>query len=370
MKCIYCSEDKDDSEFSLEHIIPQSMGGNILNNPLLRTNNVCKRCNSLCGLFVDNACLKNWLHQNAKSQSEWNMPGYSLISPSYIGILEDLSSEDEICDFWVFPQGSQVFCFYPKEKKYLAHVGGNPINRKEGKGKAVLVLSELASSNLNECKRTIESFYAFFLTYEKYAYNFTISNYEEIFCDFDEKTAEYKKKIDGTLNQQLNARVFLDILQINRFPCKIALALGFNLFGDKFLDTEYAKELRKGLWYKNGEKNGVRGTNFIFSGENENLLEMLKVGKANTLAVIKAGNILSCTMSIYGNLSTIMICDNLQNMGKCNVANLDEGIFFAWHPQLGISTEQLSLIDLINYKSGNKPNCSLKKLENVCQIDN
>jgi hypothetical protein len=61
--CIYCWQDKDDSEFTLEHVIPQFLGG-AYGPDSLKTRHVCKQCNSNLGLFADAGFEKNWLVSN------------------------------------------------------------------------------------------------------------------------------------------------------------------------------------------------------------------------------------------------------------------------------------------------------------------
>lgn len=46
-KCIICLKDKDDSKFNIEHIIPDSLGGNIT------IDMCCSECNSKLGMNVD-----------------------------------------------------------------------------------------------------------------------------------------------------------------------------------------------------------------------------------------------------------------------------------------------------------------------------
>jgi len=50
MKCIFCQKEKPQS---VEHIIPESVGGSII------INNVCRKCNSIFGSEVDNKLIKN-----------------------------------------------------------------------------------------------------------------------------------------------------------------------------------------------------------------------------------------------------------------------------------------------------------------------
>ena len=61
--CIYCGEEKDDSEFTFEHVIPQSLGGAYAPDQF-KTHDVCVKCNGNLGLFVDAAFEKDWFVQS------------------------------------------------------------------------------------------------------------------------------------------------------------------------------------------------------------------------------------------------------------------------------------------------------------------
>jgi len=59
-RCIYCDRDKDDSEFTDEHIWPDGLGGDYLPKDVWRTDDVCGKCNNLSGLYVDGGFIKGW----------------------------------------------------------------------------------------------------------------------------------------------------------------------------------------------------------------------------------------------------------------------------------------------------------------------
>jgi hypothetical protein len=69
--CIYCGQGKPEEEFTLEHIWPDALGGDLL-PALFQTNDVCQRCNNLAGLFVDGAFLKSWLGQAERATSPYD----------------------------------------------------------------------------------------------------------------------------------------------------------------------------------------------------------------------------------------------------------------------------------------------------------
>lgn len=54
MKCIICNNDKEPSEFSKEHVIPESAGSSYF------IDTVCKDCNNLLGRTIDNKFLDNF----------------------------------------------------------------------------------------------------------------------------------------------------------------------------------------------------------------------------------------------------------------------------------------------------------------------
>ena len=59
-ECIYCRKLKEEDMFSLEHVIPQFLGGAYAPDQM-KTKDVCRKCNSDLGLFVDAAFEKtNW----------------------------------------------------------------------------------------------------------------------------------------------------------------------------------------------------------------------------------------------------------------------------------------------------------------------
>ena len=54
----HATSEKSDSEFSLEHIWPDKLGGALCSS-LFKTRDVCKRCNNVAGVFIDGAFIKS-----------------------------------------------------------------------------------------------------------------------------------------------------------------------------------------------------------------------------------------------------------------------------------------------------------------------
>jgi len=80
MLCPYCGQDRPDNESSVEHVIPQAIGGGVQPvNPFLLP--VCQRCNSACGHYVDGPFLKSWLVQNRR---QLHALRHTLLSPQTV----------------------------------------------------------------------------------------------------------------------------------------------------------------------------------------------------------------------------------------------------------------------------------------------
>ena len=67
-RCLYCDQEKSESEFSEEHVLPQAVGGNLSPRNPFKTSDVCRRCNNLCGWFLDAGFIKNWFTQAGRAE--------------------------------------------------------------------------------------------------------------------------------------------------------------------------------------------------------------------------------------------------------------------------------------------------------------
>ena len=62
-RCMYCTKEIEASMSSVEHVIPQFLGGAYAPDQF-KTRLVCRRCNNNLGLFVDAAFGKDWIVSN------------------------------------------------------------------------------------------------------------------------------------------------------------------------------------------------------------------------------------------------------------------------------------------------------------------
>ncbi|HLC14600.1 MAG TPA: HNH endonuclease, partial [Thermodesulfovibrionia bacterium] len=260
-KCIYCRELKEESEFSLEHVIPQFLGG-AYSSLDFKIRDVCKVCNSNLGLFVDagfekNFLVSNYLKDNAYSFFDPSIPvGLPLMCMGPSDLIPPHTKDEEVCECWLGPLGEQVYWIRPKDERLYWYVGGNPRTTKTAKSNAYFLFSE------RSVKNPLLSWLTFRDAFEGRRVKKVMctivegSNPGDIgFSDpdsIDIDRVEYFNSacLGGeTRHIRLSMYTKFDI----RFLAKISIGIAYSLFGPKVLSTTYADELYKALWYREGD---------------------------------------------------------------------------------------------------------------------
>lgn len=117
--CLYCDRDLPLEDFSDEHIWPSALGGN--NLPNVWRIDVCRRCNTISGLFVDGAFARNILIRNQRDEYDYK----------FLGRLKEHSLGEEL-DLDIY-FGKHVKIYHVREKDtevvWGHQVGGDPRNR-------------------------------------------------------------------------------------------------------------------------------------------------------------------------------------------------------------------------------------------------
>lgn len=259
--CIYCGNEKSDDEMTLEHVVPQCLGGALLPDNF-KTRRVCKTCNSNLGLFVDASFEKSWFVSSWLQQTA--MACFDPTHPTSIPLMCMGKSEiclpemkdDEICELYIGPLGELVFWVRPQDDQFYWYNGGNPRTAKDQKTRAYFFFS-------------IRSYKNPLLTWISFRDAFKDKKVRKVFATevcvtgadptdigfvdadpLDQVRIEFLRKSDALENSKtsLSLNVEYDL----RFLAKIARGLSFCLFGEKTLQGGYANELKKALWHRDG----------------------------------------------------------------------------------------------------------------------
>ncbi|MCW7503535.1 HNH endonuclease [Leptospira paudalimensis] len=371
-KCIYCRETKEESEFSLEHIIPQFLGGAYVDNQF-KTREVCRTCNNNLGLFVDGLFAKNSIVYNnltniARYFNDDNNP--KSLPLTCIGI-SDLSvpgmSGDEICEMWLGPFGEQIYWIRLNDDKFYSYVGGNPINSKRIESVAYFLFSE--NSNQNQL-----------LTWLTFKDAFQYTKVKKIMCtivdgadpkdigfsdpdNLDKERISYfhKLPIDDYKKCQIPVYIDFDI----RFLSKLAIGISYCLFGSKIFAHPYSNELHLGLWHRiGGEYPKLLLTKLFSVQEQEDLFKKI-TGLKNLVVIIilKVDTKICISLNINSTLNWIIAATDISILETEDLNIIGDGIVLILAKDFEKSV-QCSLPEFINHILKNKINADIALLEN------
>ncbi|UWQ38459.1 HNH endonuclease [Leisingera aquaemixtae] len=278
-ECVYCGKIKQANEFSHEHIWPDALGGDHLPS-FWKTDDVCRSCNNMSGVFVDGAFIKSFpvTGERAHDALTYLPPDRptGALPLNYLGVVQNVRpAEGEVIDFWVCASGANILHIRTEEKEdtWNAYAGGDP-RRGSKRSKAGRVLISLTSAEPYWVCTSLRSVLQHFPKAKRFVTNLELPADATNFHELDLSEAQQADDLRIVREfEKLRERgewvrncVAIDPHADGRFLAKVALAVGFQLFGSEFLATDYAKELRKGFREADPGKRSqlkIRGTGFI-----------------------------------------------------------------------------------------------------------
>jgi hypothetical protein len=358
-------------EFTLEHVIPQFLGGAYAEERY-KTRKVCSRCNNNLGLFVDAAFEKNFLVHGflqqaatvlCASNSNVGLPltcmgNSDLVPPG-------MNPDEEVCEMWVGPLGEQIFWVRPKDDRLYWYMGGSPRTAKTVKTKAYFLFSEGSANNP-------------LITWNSFRDAFEGRRVEKILCGavgggdprsigfkdgdtLDIKRVEYFKSMctdEIYRKQNLAMYISFDV----RFLAKISIGLSYCLFGSKVLATEYSDELYKALWYRpDDEMPKLRGSSLFSHEGDDTFKELTGVEHVTTLIIQRIGSEIALNMNLGKRLVwTAQIC-SCENLTTEDYDLVGDGLAIILSRPLRRAIS-LGLPEFMLHKSGSKINDEINEL--------
>ena len=369
-KCIYCRNTKCESEFTLEHVIPQFLGG-ALAPDILKTRDVCKDCNSNLGLFVDAAFQKDWLvynHLNTLAIAFFNpekpvgLPlnclGNSDLRPPEIKV-------DETCECWLGPLGEQIYWIRPIDESKYWYSGGNPRTVKKIKTRAYFLFSERSNKNI---ALSLLSFGDAFKgrpvtkilcakagNEDLLKFGFSIPD------KLDMARIDYFSK--SCSNQQTRKNNFSMYVNYDiRFLAKLSIGLSYTFLGQRNLNSVYMLELKKALWHKQGDPvPKIKGVGGLSNGD-----EFLKlncgVDHGTTITILPVSKNVAINLNIGRKINWVIMCTELENLSEENIFKLGNGACFVFFKAINRCV-CLSLQELMTHNSGNIHHSELTEID-------
>lgn len=353
--CLYCNREKEEDQFTREHILPREIGGALTpTNPFV-IHNVCERCNTLSGLFIDGPFVKSWLMHNQRANNakkHIKLSNYTVLPLIYMGILEDFAFGDKICEHWLGPTGDTIYHFhqpYPKEPDVPPMVGvpTTAILKKIDLGFAFLFVR---SNNPDWHPAIFNSFVNQFKGSKLFLGNGPkppIPGFEDIPVELQ---ALYSKLV-GIQGKRHEVKVTLGVEYSHRFLSKIALGLGSLTLNPSFKQSKSATLLRQVMWSKDittRQKIEVPRTSFPMDMNGvQNWQRFLTWQGGHAIIVINLGGKLALYMNFYEVAgASIMISNEPEHWS----GRIKEGIVYVISPGLQKYVGPLNIGALLAHK--------------------
>ena len=325
--CIYCGLDKPDDEFSDEHIWPDALGGDFL-PAFWRTKDVCGPCNNMSGVFVDGAFIKSILIGGERSfdvldyLNPENPKG--ILPLSYCGVIRNIpTQEGEIADFWVCAPGANIIHFrtVSEETTWDAYAGGDP-RRQSKRSKAGRVVVTLTSEEPYWICTALASVKSHFAKADKFLTNLKLPPAAKHFKELDpadpQQAAdrrffdEFRSK--AAQGKQVHAQAVVALGADGRFLAKLALAVGYKLFGAPFLATPSGLNLRRAFREANFTKRRqipILGSGYLGGVDLGDFRDRLRWPGGWVLLLLRHSKTLSLSvLSPSGRMMVIQVTDD------------------------------------------------------------
>ncbi|WP_081673780.1 HNH endonuclease [Pseudomonas cremoricolorata] len=377
--CIYCGLEKQEEDFSDEHIWPDALGGDYVSG-FWRTDDVCTACNNMSGVFVDGAFIKSFLISGERSYDalEYLDPvkPTGILPLSYCGtILNVPTQEGEIADYWVCAPGANIIHFRAENEDaaWKAYVGGDP-RRQSKRSKAGRVVVALTTVEPYWVLTALASVKHHFAKADKFVTNLVLPS-----------TAKHFKALDLDDPQHLADRRFFDDFESRavkkefihtrasvalgadgRFLAKLALAVGYKLFGAPFLATPYGLNLRSAFREANVEKRQqipIQGTGYLRGVGLGEIGDALRWPGGWVLVLFCHADGLSLTVQPpSGRRMVIQVTDDPRLLSGLGLEYRD-GVVWVSVPQASHAVGPIAFADYLVHQLRHTPHAELQALE-------
>lgn len=371
--CLYCAKETQASQFSLEHAIPQFMGGEYAPK-FFQLTNVCRSCNNNLGLWVDAFYAKSWFVTNYMAEAARSLctkledPGLPL---RYLGKMKlpNLNVPDNyLAESWLGPSGESVIWIRPHDERMDSYAGGNPTdtNRKQ----SVAYFFPVSDSP----EKTLLGMRSFYHALKKRkvrkilcanVHNFNGELIDPQLFGFDSPISEdfinqdiIRAALDaGNIHGQVNFNAKFD----QRFMYKLMLGVGYALFGEEFLNHSVVREAQKGVWPSfNGVKSIIRGASTLSLFGGYNPLSVAGYPGAVAIIVMETGSSWSMCLSIDEKIPFTI------ELGPSSMTSQyikpEEGYVLLLFPYRKESVE-LTVVELLAHRLGCMINPELNRLD-------
>lgn len=371
--CAYCQRSTPETEFTVEHAIPQFLGGAHAPD-MFRLRNVCKRCNNNLGTFVDGAYAKSWpvshalanAARRAYDSSTRPLPLSCIGKVDLDGVQLPTVRSDEhkyLQEVWVGPSGETLLWIRPQDDEMAGYVGGNPLHKKLPATAYWLP----TSTDPVRLQIGLQGLEAMFKTRRKTRLVLGCPADDPKgtlramgFVDPDDVDRHNIESIRRACQgESVRAQIALQRSADQRFLSKLALGVGLGLFGDGFNATAEARELRRGIWPREESNIRVRGQGGLALAGSE-LAQYCSLSGAVVLAVVQVGADYALTLTIDASVAATVALAPAHLQPRVLIGEAGYALILV--PYLDWAMET-TLADLLAHRLGVQPLAELAPIE-------
>jgi len=331
IECLYCGNEKNFEEMSLEHAIPQFLGGAYAPEKF-KLSNVCIKCNNILGLYVDAGYAKSWMvsmglaESARKYMTSYESNGLPLRCLGRVEIDGVIKPDDYIIEYWIGPSGESIFWVRFDDLRMDTFMGGNPTDKRNKKSVAYYFPVNTTSENQffgmrsfhqsmgkkNKVKKVLCAEVADEngVILDPNFFGFTIPEESDT---FNERLLFNAINSGDFLRLKFKLHAGFD----KRFICKLGLGVGYSIFKEQINDR--LNLFQRGIWPKQDDSEaGIRGSS---------TLNMLKGDEAANLPGYPG----AISICIINDSKVWMMCVTIDEklpfvIELCNGAAIAEGI--------------------------------------------
>jgi len=302
-RCIYRDHDAPLGERTLEHVWPDRLGGDLCPD-FFKTRDVCRRCNSISGRYVDGEFIRSFFAgvEQVSGALAWLDTSQPRPLPCVYMGLNRIQPADpaEVCEAWIGPRGERIFYFRNGDDDHFAgYARGDPLCRRHDPGRVYLSFSR---ANMFWVATAILSVRKTFPRAEFRLLTRTDSPEINAGCAAETEQSARDRAYIKPLLAERSANVTLSMFVDHgtRFQAKLAIGFGHTLFGPAFARLPYTNRLRSYLWERDASQRAdidLRGTPLL-GGDRGVAEHLLPWPSATTFAFFRDS--VSVMSMIYG----------------------------------------------------------------------
>lgn len=308
-RCLYCDRDKPKSDSTLEHAIPQFLGG--AHAPMhYKLRNVCERCNSILGLHVDASYARSWTATNGLAMAARKLytgPGQIPLPLVCMGLVNDMPGltvpEGMAAELWFGPSGESIVWIRSESDVMYWYSGGNPIDKKTKPSTLYYLPTAGDPVGFHMGMEAFKEAFKKAKARRIFGAELVGAPAGTLFPGFDDPTEAERANLEAirqaNVQGQIHAQARMNLRFDDRFICKMVLAVGYSLFGEIFLGTEIATQARLGLWPKADQPPPeLRGVGSFAGGADPRFAAVSGYPGAVAIVILRVGDQYAMTVSV------------------------------------------------------------------------